>query len=139
MNNLLIRVGTIYIPVKDPASSAEWYKEKLGAKLNYLDDEKAILDLADISMFLVKAVGQSSNFFDVNGTERFVLTYEVDGLEVLTSIHSDFKERGIEVGEIENRGHAGRNFVFYDLDGNKFDVWSELSREFKMRFEREEV
>lgn len=139
MNNLLIRVGTIYIPVKNPASSAEWYKEKLGAKLNYLDDEKAILDLADISMFLVKAVGQSSNFFDVNGTERFVLTYEVDGLEVLTSIHSDFKERGIEVGEIENRGHAGRNFVFYDLDGNKFDVWSELSREFKMRFEREEV
>ncbi|WP_226675238.1 VOC family protein [Mesobacillus jeotgali] len=139
MENQLIRVGTIYIPVKDPVSSAEWYKEKLGAKLNYLDDEKAILALADISMFLVKAVGQSSNFFDVNGTERFVLTYEVDGLEVLTSIHSDFKERGIEVGEIENRGHAGRNFVFYDLDGNKFDVWSELSREFKMRFEREEV
>lgn len=139
MENQLIRVGTIYIPVKDPVSSAEWYKEKLGAKLNYLDDEKAILNLADISMFLVKAVAQNSNFFDVNGTERFVLTYEVDGLEVLTSIHSDFKERGIEVGEIENRGHAGRNFVFYDLDGNKFDVWSELSREFKMRFEREEV
>ncbi|MBT2682800.1 VOC family protein [Bacillus sp. ISL-37] len=139
MNNKLIRVGTIYIPVKDPVSSAEWYKEKLGAKLNYLDDDKAILNLADISMFLVKAVEQNSNFFDANGTERFVLTYEVDGLEALTSIHADFKERGIEVGEIENRGHAGRNFVFYDLDGNKFDVWSELSQVFKRRFVKEEV
>jgi catechol 2,3-dioxygenase-like lactoylglutathione lyase family enzyme len=139
VKNQLIRVGTIYIPVKDPASSSEWYKEKLGAKLNYLDDQKAILNLADISMFLVKAVEQNSNFFDANGTERFVLTYEVDGLEALTSIHADFKERGIEVGEIENRGHAGRNFVFYDLDGNKFDVWSELSQVFKRRFVKEEV
>lgn len=139
MGNQLIRVGTIYIPVKNPVSSSEWYKEKLGAKLNYLDDDKAILNLADISMFLVKAVEQNSNFFDANGTERFVLTYEVDGLEALTSIHADFKKRGIKVGEIENRGHAGRNFVFYDLDGNKFDVWSELSQVFKRRFVKEEV
>lgn len=134
MKNQLIRVGTIYIPVKDPANSSDWYKEKLGAKLNYLDDEKAILNLADISMFLVKAEDSSSNFFDTSGAERFMLTYEVDGLEALASIHADFRERGIEVGEIENRGHAGRNFVFYDPDGNKFDVWSELSREFKERF-----
>lgn len=139
MKNQLIRVGTIYIPVKDPASSSEWYKEKLGAKLNYLDDQKAILNLADISMFLVKAVEQNSNFFDENGTERFVLTYEVDGLDALTSIHADFRGQGVKVGEIEDRGHAGRNFVFYDPDGNKFDVWSELSQEFKQRFGKEEV
>lgn len=139
MNKQLIRVGTIYIPVKDPAVSSEWYKEKLDAKLNYLDDEKAILNMADISMFLVKAEEQNSNFIDVDGTERFMLTYEVNGLEALTSIHADFRGRGIEVGEIENRGHAGRNFVFYDLDGNKFDVWSELSREFKLRVIKEEV
>ncbi len=139
MKNQLIRVGTIYIPVKDPSSSSEWYKEKLGAKLNYLDSDKAILNLADVSMFLVKSEDQSSNFIDSNGVERFVLTYEVDGLEALAAIHSDFKEQGIKVGEIENRGHAGRNFVFHDPDGNKFDVWSELSNEFKLRTEKVEV
>jgi catechol 2,3-dioxygenase-like lactoylglutathione lyase family enzyme len=131
MKNQLLRVGTIYIPVQDPERSSDWYTDKLGAKVNYLDESKAILDLADISMFLVKAINQSSNFFDANGSERFVLTYEVDGLEALLSIHEDFKERGIKVKDIENRGHAGRNFVFYDLDGNQFDVWSELSRNFK--------
>nr|WP_197140727.1 hypothetical protein [Lysinibacillus sphaericus] len=40
-------------------------------------------------------------------------------------------DKGIKV---ENRGHAGKNFVFYDVDGNKFDVWSELSPIFKENY-----
>lgn len=134
MINQLIRVGTIYIPVADPKESSNWYSEVLKAKLNYLDEDKAIMDLADISLFLVKSLGQSSNFTDITGQERFILTYEVDGLEALATLHNDLTERGIKVGEIENRGHAGRNFVFSDLDGNKFDVWSQLSQKFRQRF-----
>ncbi|MBT2680203.1 VOC family protein [Bacillus sp. ISL-35] len=139
MKNQLIRVGTIYIPVMEPAKSSDWYKDMLGARLNYLDEDKAIMDLADISLFLVKSPGESSNFKDVNGAERFILTFEVDGEETLEAMHADFIERGMSVGEIENRGHAGRNFVFYDLDGNKFDVWSELSKEYKKRMEEESI
>jgi hypothetical protein len=45
-----------------------------------------------------------------------------------------FNDKGISIGEVENRGHAGRNFVFYDLDGNKFDVWSELRPTFKEKY-----
>lgn len=137
MKNQLIRVGTIYIPVEDPRESSNWYREMLKAKLNYLDGDKAIMDMADISLFLVKSQGQTSNFTDINGEERFLLTYEVDGLEVLEALHKEFKDRGIKVGSIENRGHAGRNFVFYDLDGNKFDVWSELSLLYKERLKVE--
>ncbi|MCM3572540.1 MULTISPECIES: VOC family protein [Mesobacillus] len=137
MINQLIRVGTIYIPVEDPKESSNWYRDMLKAKLNYLDEDKAIMGLADISLFLVKSPGQSSNFTDINGEERFILTYEVDGLEALKTLHNDLTERGIRVGEIENRGHAGRNFVFSDLDGNKFDVWSELSPQFKERLVKE--
>lgn len=137
MKNQIIRVGTIYIPVEDPRESSNWYREMLKAKLNYLDGDKAIMDMADISLFLVKSQGQTSNFTDINGEERFLLTYEVDGLEVLEALHKEFKDRGIKVGSIENRGHAGRNFVFYDLDGNKFDVWSELSLLYKERLKVE--
>ena len=43
------------------------------------------------------------------------------------------------LGDIEDRGHSGRNFVFMDLDGNKFDVWSELSPSFKKMFEMEKL
>ncbi|QED46580.1 VOC family protein [Cytobacillus dafuensis] len=131
----LIRVGTIYIPVVDVDSSVQWYTDKLGAELSYKDQEKAILNFANQSFFLVKSKeDQSSNFIDDKGNERFSVTFEVNGMAALEEIHKDFVNQGISVGEIENRGHSGRNFVFSDLDGNKFDVWSELSPIFKEKF-----
>lgn len=135
MTEKLWRVGTTYIPVASVEESADWYVSKLGAELNYQDQDKAIINLAEQSLFLVKAQeGQTSNFIDANGQVRFSLTFEVDGLSALENIHHDFVKQGIKVGEIENRGHTGRNFVFEDLDGNKFDVWSELSMKFKEKY-----
>ncbi|MGN7177239.1 glyoxalase [Paenibacillus sp. FSL R5-0490] len=135
MSEKLLRVGTTYIPVTNVDLSSEWYVNKLGAELSYKDQDKAILNFANQSIFLVKSKeGQSANFFDIYGNERFSLTFEVNGLSALEAIHKDFKQNGIRVGEIEDRGHSGRNFVFYDLDGNKFDVWSELSPAFKEKY-----
>lgn len=135
MGEKLWRIGTTYIPVTNVEESAEWYVCKLGAELNYQDQDKAILGLAEQSLFLVKAAAeQTANFIDAFGEERFSLTFEVDGLTALQKLHQDYNEKDIKVGEIENRGHAGRNFVFEDLDGNKFDVWSELSPTFKEKY-----
>ena len=135
MKEKLVRVGTTYIPVSDVEISAEWYVNKLDAELSYKDQDKAILNLANQSMFLVKSKeNQTSNFIDNQDNERFSLTFEVNGLGALETIHKEFIENEIRVGDIENRGHAGRNFVFYDLDGNKFDVWSELSPVFKAKY-----
>ena len=132
MSTALIRVGTIYIPVKDVDISAEWYESKLGAELSYKDQNKAIINFAFQSFFLVKSdPTESANFTDLNGKEQFSITFEVDGLEVLEALHKEFIQKGITVGNIEDRGHSGRNFVFYDVDGNMFDVWSELSPAFK--------
>ncbi|MBW9235077.1 VOC family protein, partial [Leptospira santarosai] len=132
MNEKLIRVGTTYLPVTNVEQSSEWYVNKLGAELNYIDNDKAILNLANQSIFLVKSrENQNSNFYDIYGNEQFSITFEVNGLDALESIHKDFIEKEIKSGDIENRGHAGKNFVFYDIDGNKFDVWSELSPIFK--------
>jgi hypothetical protein len=131
----LLRVGTIYIPVANVELSANWYVNNMGADIGYIDEDKLILNFANQSFFLVKAnEHQSSNFYDIHGEERFSMTFEVNGLNALMEIHEDFNKKGIKVGEIENRGHAGRNFVFCDLDGNKFDVWSELSPVYKENF-----
>ncbi|MDL4839835.1 VOC family protein [Aquibacillus rhizosphaerae] len=135
MSEKLLRVGTTYIPVTNVELSSEWYVNKLDAELSYKDGDKAILNLANQSIFLVKSIEhQSSNFIDIYGEERFSLTFEVNGLDALKTIHRDFIGKAIKVGDIENRGHSGRNFVFYDLDGNKFDVWSELSPIFKEKY-----
>ncbi|MGJ3195640.1 VOC family protein [Peribacillus frigoritolerans] len=135
MNKKLLRVGTTYIPVSNVELSSKWYVNKLGAELSYKDEDKAILNFANQSIFLVKSKeDQSSNFYDIYGVERFSITFEVNGLNALEAIHRDFSDKQIRVGAIENRGHSGRNFVFFDLDGNKFDVWSELSTIFKEKY-----
>ncbi|WP_341323531.1 VOC family protein [Solibacillus sp. FSL H8-0523] len=132
MSDKLLRVGTTYIPVTNVELSSEWYVNKLSAELSYKDEDKAILNFANQSFFLVKSKeNQSSNFYDCYGEERFSITFEVNGLNALEAIHREFKDKDIRVGEIENRGHAGRNFIFFDLDDNKFDVWSELSPNFR--------
>ncbi|MER2038982.1 MAG: VOC family protein [Solibacillus sp.] len=135
MSAKLLRVGTTYIPVTNVKLSSEWYVHHLEAELNYMDEDKAILNLANQSIFLVQAAeNQSANFTDRYGVERFSLTFEVNGIEALETLHSNFIAKGMQVGEIENRGHAGKNFVFFDIDGNSFDVWSELSPIFKEKF-----
>ncbi|MEG0440366.1 MAG: VOC family protein [Solibacillus sp.] len=135
MSEKLLRVGTTYIPVTNVENSSEWYVNKLGAELSYKDEDKAILNFANQSIFLVKSKeNQSSNFYDCYGIKRFSITFEVNGLTALKAIHRDFIVKEIRVGGIENRGHSGRNFVFFDLDGNKFDVWSELSPIFKEKY-----
>ncbi|MBN9653564.1 VOC family protein [Halobacillus sp. GSS1] len=131
MNHSLIRVGTIYLPVQEVDRSAVWYKEKLRASIHYQDEQKAIISLADISIFLVKSSPeQTSNFVDEDGSDRFAITFEVDGKEALRSLQKELKDKGVEVGEIEDRGHPGLNFVFEDVNGNRLDVWSELSPDY---------
>jgi hypothetical protein len=71
------------------------------------------LNFANQSFFLIKAAKEeSSNFTDINGNIRFSMTFEVNGLEELTLLNKELKELGVIVGEIEERGHAGKNFVF---------------------------
>lgn len=124
----LRRVGTTYLPVQGVKEAAEWYESKLGARLNYIDDEKAILDMANQSFFLVCAEnGATANFNDSKGRRQFSLTFEVDGVEEMKELREHLMEKNVQVGEVEDRGHLGNNFVFYDLCGNVFDVWSELS------------
>ncbi|KAB7669953.1 VOC family protein [Bacillus sp. B1-b2] len=133
---MIYRIGTTYLPVKNVKDSATWYRTVLGAKQNYIDESKAILELANQSIFLVRVQdSQNANFFDWDGKEHFSLTFEVNGLEALKELHEKCSNQGVHVGEIENRGHPGRNFVFSDLNGNLFDVWSELSPDYKKRYD----
>jgi len=132
MSSFIKRVGTTYIPVVNPEKSSLWYQEMLGAVENFRDKDKAILEFADQSFFLVKAKkGERSCFLDTYGQEHFTMTFEVNGIDRLIEFNSFLQKKGVRVGEIENRGHPGTNFVFYDIDGNMFDVWSELSPTFK--------
>ncbi|RLQ89696.1 VOC family protein [Planomicrobium sp. Y74] len=132
MSAALIRVGTVYIPVQNIEASSSWYIGNLGVQISYKDKEKAMLNFAGTSFFLVKAKENEHNYFyDIHLNQRFPITFEVNGVDRLKELHERFERKGIKVGGNEDRGHTGRNFVFHDLDGNMFDVWSELSSAYK--------
>ena len=140
MSSFIKRVGTTYIPVVNPEKSSLWYQEMLGAIEKFRNIDKAILEFADQSFFLVKAKkGERSVFLDIYEQEHFTLTFEVNGIDQLIEFNNFLQTKGVRVGEIEDRGHPGNNFVFYDIDGNMFDVWSELSPTFKDRLDQNDL
>ncbi|WP_436372345.1 VOC family protein [Cytobacillus sp. BC1816] len=125
MSQKLLRVGTVYIPVRNVMDSLNWYTEKLGAAESFRDEKgkMAIINMASQSFFLLEAPEEESfNFKDSDGRLRFCLTFEVDGITELENLHRELLEKEVNTGPIENRGHPGRNFVFSDPDGNIFDV-----------------
>jgi hypothetical protein len=53
------------------------------------------------------------------GYEMFRLTFDVTQIEVL---HDRLKSNSVRIEELRDRDSCGINFVFFDPDGNKFDV-----------------
>jgi catechol 2,3-dioxygenase-like lactoylglutathione lyase family enzyme len=137
MPSRLQRVGTIYLPVTNPKRSAEWFCTNLGAELDYMDEgnNHAIISLVHQSFILIQSEpGIHANFQTINDGLIFPFTFEVNGESELVQLHKELKDKGVLVGEIEDRGHPGRNFIIIDPDGNRYDVWSELSTEFKEKY-----
>lgn len=122
--NALKAVCSVYVPVKNAVKSAQWWQENFG--LEYAvpfnqSESQAILKLSDGQwLHLVETEGPIDNQFpDKKGYEMFRFTFEVRKIEVL---YDHLATHGVRIGDLKDRGSCGINFIFYDLDGNKFDV-----------------
>lgn len=122
--NALKSVCSIYVPVRNGLASAKWWQQNFGLEyaVPYNDAEaQAILKLADGQwLHLVETEGRMDNPFpNKAGYEMFRFTFEVRQIEVL---YDQLITNGVRIEDLEDRDSCGINFVFYDLDGNKFDV-----------------
>jgi Lactoylglutathione lyase and related lyases len=122
--NALKTVCSNYVPVRNALKSAEWWRRQFGLEfaVPYNPAEaQAILKLGDGQwLHLVETDGPIDNQFpNKAGYEMFRLTFEVRQIEVL---HDHLKSNGVRIENLEDRGSCGINFVFFDPDGNKFDV-----------------
>lgn len=122
--NALRAVCSVYVPVRNLLTSADWWQRNFG--LDYAvpynpSEAQIILKLSDGQwLHLVETKGEVNNQFpNKDGYEMFRFTFDVTRIEVL---HDRLVSNGVRVEELKDRGHCGINFVFYDLDGNKFDV-----------------
>lgn len=124
LRNALKAVCSIYVPVRNPLKSAKWWQQNFGLEyvVPYNEAEaQVILKLSDGQwLHLVETEGPIDNQFpNKAGYEMFRLTFEVRQIEVL---YDHLKTTDVQIDGLEDRGSCGINFVFYDLDGNKFDV-----------------
>ncbi|MCU6795572.1 VOC family protein [Paenibacillus sp. WQ 127069] len=117
-------ICSVYVPVSNPIKSAQWWQQHFG--LEYAvpfnpAEAQAIMKLSDGQwLHLVETEGEiDSQFPNKLGNEMFRFTFEVSGIEVL---HDHLKSSGVRIEQLHDRGSCGFNFVFFDLDGNKFDV-----------------
>lgn len=122
--NSLRAVCSVYVPVRNPLISANWWQRNFGLEyaVPYNSAEaQVILKLSDGQwLHLVETAGEINNqFLDKAGYEMFRLTFDVRRIEEL---HDHLLSNGVRIENLEDRGNCGINFVFYDPDGNKFDV-----------------
>ncbi|AFC31175.1 Glyoxalase/bleomycin resistance protein/dioxygenase [Paenibacillus mucilaginosus 3016] len=117
-------VCSVYIPVRSPLDSAAWWQRHFG--LEYAvpfnpAESQVILKLSDGQwLHLVETEGPIDNQFpNKAGEAMFRMTFEVRRIEVL---YERLQSSGVQTEGPEDRGSCGINFVFYDPDGNKFDV-----------------
>lgn len=125
MKTVVKRIETVYLPVQNPAASAEWYQTNLNLTISAPTSPDAVQAQLSLesgqSLFLIKAKEPiHANFTEIGGQEQCILTMEVKSLYEL---HKQLSENGVNVTEIQNLQECGSNFYLYDLDGNKLDIW----------------
>lgn len=119
---LLKGMEGIFIPVKDPKVSADWYIDKLEFRLNYMEEEAAVLHISEDSQTVVCLVKTENhvpmkfpdNRFGVGKYYNF-LTENID----LT--YRNLIDKQVKVNEMGGEGET-KFFTFYDPDGNPLGV-----------------
>ncbi|MDV4149839.1 VOC family protein [Clostridium sp. AL.422] len=121
-NPLLMGMEGVFIPVKDPKLSANWYEEILGFKLLYIEEEAAVLKISEQSqtvVCLVKTLNHQpmkfpNNNFGVGKYYNFI-PHNIE------EAHKFLLEKNVKVNPIDEEGDS-KFFTFYDPDDNPLGV-----------------
>lgn len=119
--SLLKGIEGVFIPVKDPKLSANWYEEILGFKL-YMEEDAAVMKITEQSqtvVCLVKTLDHQpmkfpKNNFGVGKYYNFIP-------QNIEETHKFLIEQNVKVNHITGEGNT-KFFTFYDPDGNPLGV-----------------
>jgi glyoxylase I family protein len=119
---LLKGMEGVFIPVTDPNFSSKWYEEILGFKLLYIEEEAAVLKIAEQSqtvVCLVKTLNHHPMKFPENnfGVGKYYNFISQD----IEETYKLLLERNVKVNPIGGEGTT-KFFTFYDPDDNPLGV-----------------
>ncbi|MDR7071617.1 VOC family protein [Fictibacillus barbaricus] len=121
-NPLLKGMEGVFIPVKDPEVSAKWYEEILAFKVVYIEENAAVMKIAEHSntvVCLVKVINHEpmkfpENHFGVGKYYNF-MCHDIE------ETYKSLVEKKVKVNAIGGEGTT-RFFTFYDPDDNPLGV-----------------
>jgi len=119
---LLKGMEGVFIPVKNPEASANWYEEILGFQLIYMEEEAAVMRIHEQSqtvVCLVRTINHQPMQFPENnfGVGKYYNFIPQD----IEETHKILLEKNVVVNPIGGEG-ASRFFTFLDPDGNPLGV-----------------
>lgn len=120
--SLLKGMEGVFIPVKNPKLSAQWYEEILGFTLVYLEEEAAVMKIdehAPTVVCLVKTMNHQpmkfpDNHFGVGKYYNFISHNIEETYNLLI-------KKNVKVNELGGEGTT-KFFTFYDPDDNPLGV-----------------
>ncbi|XEC97704.1 sigma-70 family RNA polymerase sigma factor [Paenibacillus tarimensis] len=117
VERIVKQAGQYYIPVSDRTRSTDWFVGHFGLSL----DHNGHLQLpSGHTLFLIEV--NESVHSDRIDSQLPVLIFLVEDPVTLYEI---LREQGIQVEKGEQTGIEGDSFFFFDLDGNRFGIFSE--------------
>jgi hypothetical protein len=118
------QIDCVYLPVINQDETINWYREKLGVKwtgfsFNFGNGPEIMLvtvkNKEDVKLTY------KTDHWEGEDYDMHLLTFKSENIE---ETYEALKERGVSVTEIKLYDGNRKNFRFYDLNGNRFDVWS---------------
>jgi len=114
-----------YIPVSNLKLVSEWYIENLGFEIVF--EDPIFIELRTLSgvriILIPNDEGKVTSHMNYSNGSQSTYGFTVSDIY---AIYQQFKEKGIEVGELSD--YQGLSFGFNDPDGNKIEIWSDYPK-----------
>lgn len=111
----------VYIPVSDLEKASKWYEKNLDFKLVYKDVLYYDMRTANgIKIMLIPGEKSIVSQMKYSTGEQASYGFCVDDYD---SVREKLEASGVRIGE--EFEYFGRSFSFYDLEGNKIEIWED--------------
>ena len=112
----------IYIPVKNLEKAAGWYKKNLGFNVIYKDS--LYFDMRTdngVKIMLIPGEKNMTSQMHLSTGQQPAYGFCVDDFD---AVKEKLERNGVKTGEVFD--YFGRSFSFFDLDGNKIEIWEDF-------------
>jgi predicted enzyme related to lactoylglutathione lyase len=111
-----VRIGTAFVPVRDPAAAAPWYGRALGLAVQSVDEWSAVLRSGDgAGGASLTLLGSASGIRAAPGLPWATCAFTVADL---AAARAGLAAEGGEPGPVEGAPEVCRFFTARDPDGN---------------------